>query len=210
MITTDNYKTLDDAYSYFNKKLFDDKLPDCIITFQRQSRTLGYYHHEKFEERDAKNKISEIALNPDHFKEQTDMDILDTLVHEMVHLLQWYFGEPSRKGYHNKEWGTMMKSIGLYPSSTGEPGGKETGQTVSDYVISGGKFEIVCGAFLLKNSLKWNSLPVVKVLKDEVKNKTREKYCCPKCFLNVWGKKNIKIICGECKIKMEIEKENDW
>jgi hypothetical protein len=34
-----------------------------------------------------------------------------------------------------------MKSIGLQPSSTGMPGGKETGQHMSDYIIAGDAFE---------------------------------------------------------------------
>jgi hypothetical protein len=33
-----------------------------------------------------------------------------------------------------------MEAIGLIPSSTGEPGGKKTGQTMADYPQEGGKF----------------------------------------------------------------------
>jgi DNA gyrase inhibitor GyrI len=33
-----------------------------------------------------------------------------------------------------------MKEIGLQPSTTGEKGGKETGQTVSHYIIPGGRY----------------------------------------------------------------------
>jgi hypothetical protein len=31
-----------------------------------------------------------------------------------------------------------MKEIGLHPSATGEPGGKETGKHMSHYIVSGG------------------------------------------------------------------------
>ena len=40
-------------------------------------------------------------------------DILGTLVHEMCHQWQHELGNPSRSGYHNKEWGNKMKEVGL-------------------------------------------------------------------------------------------------
>jgi hypothetical protein len=39
----------------------------------------------------------------------------------MVHLWQHHHGKPSRTGYHNKEWATMMKAVGLIPSDTAAP-----------------------------------------------------------------------------------------
>jgi hypothetical protein len=33
-----------------------------------------------------------------------------------------------------------MKEIGLQPSTIGQPGGKETGQSVTHYIIPGGAF----------------------------------------------------------------------
>jgi hypothetical protein len=38
-----------------------------------------------------------------------------------------------------------MKEVGLYPSSTGAVGGKETGQRMSDYIIDGGPFDLSFG-----------------------------------------------------------------
>ena len=35
----------------------------------------------------------------------------------------------------------MMGAIGLIPSDTGAPGGKQTGQKVSHYIAGGGRFE---------------------------------------------------------------------
>jgi predicted SprT family Zn-dependent metalloprotease len=208
-ITTIQYKSLDDAYKYFNQKLFDGKLPDVILTLHRKAKTYGYCWHEKFEGRETKEKITEIALNPDTFNDRTDMEILSTMVHEMCHVYQNGFGDPSRKGYHNREFALIMKDIGLYPSSTGEPGGKETGQRMSHYIVDGEKFEIVAGAFLLNgNKLFWNSIPNTTNSKDGKKNKTREKYVCPKCHLNVWAKKDVNIACGDCKENLIIEEDD--
>jgi hypothetical protein len=69
-------------------------------------------------------------------------------VHEMVHLWQFRLGTPSRKGYHNREFAEKMKSVGLMPSSTGQPGGDEVGQHMADYPIAGGPFIVACGQLL--------------------------------------------------------------
>ncbi len=70
----------------------------------------------------------------------------------MCHLWQHHFGTPSRTGYHNKEWAAKMREVGLIPSDTGKPGGKDTGQKVSDYLEEGGRFERACTAFLATNA----------------------------------------------------------
>ena len=69
----------------------------------------------------------EIALNPAHFKGRSQREVFSTLVHEMVHLEQHHFGHPSRAGYHNREWVHWMERVGLIPSATGEPGGRQLG-----------------------------------------------------------------------------------
>lgn len=122
----------------------------------------------------------------------------------MCHQWQFYFGTPSRKGYHNWEWATKMIEIGLQPSSTGEPGGRQTGQSMSDYIISGGKFDIVAGAFILKNKLEWNSIRETAKEK-KTRTKTREKFTCPDCHQACWGKKTANLMCGICEKHMIIE-----
>lgn len=208
MITEKQYKNLDDAYQYFNKKLFENKLPDSIITLNAKGKTAGYHHFQKYSIKENKQKISEIAFNPVTFEDQEDIEILQTLCHEMVHLWQHVFGNPPRRGYHDREWGSKMKEIGLYPSSTGEVGGKEVGQSMSDYIIEGGEFEKVAKAFLLSgNKIMVSTTPEAK--KDRKKNKTREKFTCPSCFQAAWAKKTAKIMCGECEEHMVIEDKED-
>jgi len=80
-------------------------------------------------------------MNPAFFAVVPFQQIMQTLVHEMAHLWQGHFGKPSRNGYHNRQWGNKMKEIGLFPSNTGKPGGRQNGQQMMDYVIEGGEFE---------------------------------------------------------------------
>ena len=77
----------------------------------------------------------------------------------MVHLWQHIFGKPSRGRYHNVQWAKKMKEIGLYPSDTGEAGGKETGDKVSHYIINDGRFDVAATHFLEQrgNTILWYS-----------------------------------------------------
>lgn len=138
--TEEAYAELQFAYDYYNENLFDGGLPPCMITFQRQKRTFGYFSKNRFGRRDGR-KTDEIALNPEYFAVVPMVEVLQTLVHEMAHLWQEHFGKPSRACYHNREWADKMEAVGLMPSETGRPGGKRVGQSMMDYVIAGGHFD---------------------------------------------------------------------
>lgn len=206
-ITTQQYSKLDEAYNYFNKHLFDNKLPDSIITLNAKGKTTGYLHYNKYKYKDGRSNLSELAFNPLEFESKDETEVYQTLVHEMVHLWQMIFGEPSRKTYHNREWAYKMIDLGLQPSSTGLPGGRITGQSMSDYVIEGGLFEKVCGAFILKEKrILINAVPEEEKEKKK-RNKTREKFVCPSCQMQAWAKKTAKLACGNCIQPMIIEEE---
>jgi predicted SprT family Zn-dependent metalloprotease len=127
------------AYDHFNAELFAGELPHCLITMQRKPRTMGYYSHERFFNAQGERR-SEISINPEYLANYPLQETMQTLVHEMVHLWQFHFGTPSRRGYHNREWAEKMKAVGLMPSTTGRPGGAQVGEKMSDYAIAGGVF----------------------------------------------------------------------
>ena len=158
------YDNLLVAYEFMNKKLFDGKLPGCLITLQREKKTFGYFCGNKFmKASDPEAFTDEIALNPQYFRSEgrDDKKVISTLVHEMVHLWQHHFGKPGRGRYHNKEWAGKMVDIGLIPSSTGHKGGKNTGDRVTHYIEPGGHFEVEFNALLLTEFLlEWIELPV--------------------------------------------------
>lgn len=136
----EQYMKFDLAFAYFNKHLFEEKLPLTFITLQSRGGAFGYFAPGRFRSvTDDDTKLDEIALNPDYFF-YGELEIMQTLVHEMCHQWQHHYGKPSRSGYHNKQWALRMKAVGLIPSSTGRPGGKETGQKVADYVDEHGLF----------------------------------------------------------------------
>ncbi len=141
--TEEAYTELQHAYDCYNDHLFEGALPACMITFQREKRTMGYFSANRFVKRVDGTQTDEIALNPEYFALYPMIEVLQTLVHEMTHLWQRHFGTPSRSCYHNNEWADKLENLGLMPSDTGAPGGKRTGQKIADYSIPGGRFERV-------------------------------------------------------------------
>lgn len=200
MQPNEQYQTLQQAYDWFNEQLFDNALPNCIITLHGKSdKQLGYYSPERFNGRSNKTSADELALNPATFAQRTDEQILSTLVHEMAHVWQQHFDAPSRGGYHNKAWGLKMDSIGLTPSNTGAIGGKRTGQQMDHYVVENGPFHVAVQAlFTAGYSLVWQSQPAPK----KQSKKSKVKYTCPVCEKNAWAKPESNLICGDCEETM--------
>jgi len=201
--TQAQYSLLDEAYKFFNKQLFSNQLPECMIVLHRKKSSRGYFHAERYiqkaELQDKKKKlnyIDELALNPDDFN-RPDIAILSTLAHEMAHVWRHRCNEKKSKGgYHDKLWANKMEEIGLMPSTTGQEGGKRTGQKVTHYIIKHGKFETHCLSFLKNRSIKLSSFQLPSTSQDSKKNKV--KYSCS-CGYNIWGKPGLNVQCNECE-----------
>jgi hypothetical protein len=198
-LTESEYRTLQDAYDFFNGALFSGKLPQVLITLQRHARARGYFSAERFQHRGpGQERIHEIALNPDGFVGRSDEKILSTLVHEMTHVWQEELGERGRGRYHNREWAQKMHSIGLMPSDTGEPGGKTTGDRVSHYILPDGLFATECCRFLKDAHLSWESASENGEVANPTRSVTRCKFTCPICGDNLWGRAGAEPACGRC------------
>lgn len=203
--TKETYEAFQKGYDYFNKKLFNGTLPNCLITLQRQRRTYGYFCSSRFA--GSTGQADEIALNPQYFAERSVADSLSTLVHEQVHQWQAHFGKPGRGRYHNKEWAGKMETLGLVPSDTGKEGGKKTGDRMSHFIQTGGLFDRLVKQLIAAGfTIPWAD----RSAKDEDgtgaepgkgKNKSnRLKFTCPSCAANAWGKPDLKLICGDCRV----------
>lgn len=224
--TQHTYQTLQEVYHHFNRELFEGKLPECLITLQREKSTYGYFSAQRFVHREGLGMTDEIALNPSYFAIVEVREILQTIAHEMVHLWQHHFGDPGRRRYHNKQWADKMQEIGLMPSDTGKPGGRTTGEKMSDYVIEGGRFPKVCSRFIEQGKfVDWldrfpptptrggrtaakPSATIAHALvmdpeaaPDDAPAPTdkslRVKQRCPQCGAQAWGKPTLRLRCGE-------------
>jgi hypothetical protein len=228
-VTGRAYHGLDSAYAYFNRVLFGGRLPECVLTLQRKKGSLGYYAPARFVDSVAERtmdgvamvaaalasgtrppgSVDEIALNPTTFRDRSTLDVLSTLVHEMVHVAQSHFGKPSRGGYHNAEWAAAMTAIGLIPTDTGKPGGKQTGQHMDHMIDPGGRFDVAAAAFFAKGGRVtlfgdlWTEDD--GATKPKSKAGAKAKYTCPVCGLNAWAKPDVRLTCSDCEEEMEAE-----
>jgi predicted SprT family Zn-dependent metalloprotease len=202
-ITSTEYSAIQNAYDFFNQELFAYKLPQVLVTLQRTSAAYGYFSPERFTSRTNAGAAHELALNPDHFG-RTEEEVLGTLAHEMCHVWQQTHGTPPRRCYHDREWAAQMKAIGLHPSDTAAPGGKETGQAVSHYIVPGGPFH--ASAVMLKRAgfrIHWTSRTDEPAAKKKAASKT--KYTCAECGQNAWAKPGAKLVCGNCHADEDAE-----
>lgn len=202
--TNETYANLEKAYNFFNKDLFNNELPPCLITLVRKKNTRGYFWNDKFQNKETKEHSDEIALNPDLFTGRSEEQILSTLVHEMCHLQQQHFGKPSRNAYHNKQWADYMEIVGLMPSTTGEKGGKRTGQKVTHYIEVGGLFAKSYVKLAKKNLdlLKWQGNGNTDTKAKRKSRASKTKFSCPSCGQNAWGKPDLSIKCLPCDVEM--------
>ena len=160
--TLATYTALQDAFDHFNTALFAGKLPQCLITLRSSVSAYGYMHSERFVSV-AGERIDELGINPGYFAVQSMEEVMATVVHEMAHHWQNHVGTASKSSPHNREWAAKMEEIGLMPSHTGLPGGKQTGRTMSDYILPDGAFMRACASLTARGfNLPWldSHLPV--------------------------------------------------
>ncbi len=207
--TRETYDPLLQAYEALNRALFENTLPNCLITLQRHKKSYGYFCGDRFGRADG-TLTDEIALNPSHFRDRSQEEILSTLAHEMVHLWQHHFGKPGRGRYHNVEWAEKMKSIGLQPTSTGREGGDETGDVMDHVIVPDAAFDRTVKKLLARGFvIPWTEKPDTRAearaeAESESKSGKRVRYVCPRGDTKAWAKHDAKLVCGEHMELMEV------
>ncbi len=201
--TLEQFKRYQAAYDYFNARLFGGTLAPCLLVFREGKKkknaiVLGHFAWDRWTNGDGET-CHEISLNPEALNRPL-AESMGTLVHEMAHQWQQDHGDPPRSGYHDKEWAAKMVEIGLVPTDTGAPGGKQTGQRMTHYVDPNGAFRRAVEAMPADIALPWTTGAAVELTKKPAAEKTKNKikYSCPGCAANAWGKPELRIICGEC------------
>jgi SprT-like family len=199
--TVSTYNGLVEAFDFFNAMLFDNRLSRPLLSIRNHGDADGYYSPRRFGDiTDREQTAGEIAINPRRIADRPLPEVTSTLVHEMCHHFQHCFGKPSRNGYHNKEFAATMIWAGLQPSSTGKPGGKETGQKMSDYIIPGGRFDLACGDLIARGfTLRWADITPERE-RPEVERPVT--YTCPVCAVRVKGPADIRVRCDTCNALM--------
>ncbi|MCP4147837.1 MAG: SprT family zinc-dependent metalloprotease [bacterium] len=194
--TIEEYKVFYALYDFLNKAFFCDELPGALITLTARGKSAGLFRFQAFTSaKDEESRMDEIALNPVcHF--DRPLEWASTFVHELCHQWQLHNGNPTRAGYHNKQFARKLEACGVMPSTTGEPGGSKVGQQMCDYVIPGGIFEKKMKRF--KSKPNWHGLRQLSAVDTAAAKKRKITYSCPSCEATAWGKPGLNLVCGDC------------
>jgi SprT-like family protein len=93
----------------FNTEFFLGELPLPLISFEESRReVLGYFLPRRNEQGHKFN----VNLNQKYLG-QPEAEVLETLLHELVHLFQHVKGEAGKGNYHNKGFVEKAASVGL-------------------------------------------------------------------------------------------------
>jgi hypothetical protein len=208
--TTEQNEALSGAFEIINLQLFGGALNHPMIIFTRNSQSIGgYFSPDKWRNEDGE-KVHEIAMNANTMKDDI-VDLMDTFIHECVHLWQHDNGKPGRGGYHNKQWADKCREVGLEPKDLKT--GKDTGDSITTTLVESGRAEQCIAEMPEDVILPWMADPMQVPEQqppgtpppqgeEKPKKKGRAKYSCPVCFLNAWAKPNALILCGECNQRL--------
>lgn len=203
------WAALEGAYAWFNERLFGDKLLPVVLNFSRHANCYGFFAPDRWFDAVGDLVTHEISLNPSHLRHRDLRASYSTLVHEMVHCWQQEHGKKkSKRGYHNGEWAEMMKRVGLQPTTTGLPGGSETGYSVTHMVIDGGAYDQAFQAMPDELKLPWLCEEPEKPEKEK-RAKSKIKYTCASCDARAWAKPGASLKCGDCDQVMAPEEDEE-
>lgn len=203
---------LEKIYNALNTDLFNGALPVPIITVQSKPGTYGHCTNSKvWRNKDTEQYEMNIAA------EMLNMEIeevLDTLIHEMVHLYCRENGiqEVSRGGkYHNGRFKALAEEKGLVCYRAGQYGWNTQGRDndkLTEYALEKGWSEIrICRGGMPRLNIPaggtQSSSPAAQAEGGKRPSSTR-KYICPCCKNSVRATKTVNIICGDCMEKMEV------
>ena len=200
--TGEQFAAFGAMFAHFNATIFGGELRPVLLNFSRRAKAHGFFAPERWER--GATVRHEISLNPSTLKSRPAHAVAATLVHEMVHLWQQDHGKPGRRGYHNAEWAAKMRTVGLIPSTTGAPGGAETGERVTHYIQEGGPFARAFESMNDACRLPW-ACEEPDAPKGPAKPANKIKYTCPACDANAWGKPGLALVCGDCEEDYEPE-----
>ena len=198
--TGEQYTAYLDLFRYFNRALFEDRLPGVLLSFSRHATRGGFYAHDRWHK--GERTTGEIALNPKALSRMTPERLMSVLVHEMCHLWQYAEGTPGRRGYHNVEWADQMETLGLIASATGQPDGKRTGSRMDHYIVADGPFARAFATLPPAYLLPWLSLDQFGKGPAK-KDPSKTPYTCPACGVKVWGKPDLELQHIDCDERMK-------
>lgn len=197
MITLEN--TIRELYKVFeilNYEYFDSSLELPIITIQKDKPSIyGHFMTEPIWQNKDKDYY-EINLNPIGF-DRDFADIVGVLLHEMVHYHNKVNGINDGKGNnHNKKFKETAERVGLVCNEDNYSN-TENSDKLDEFIENVIRPQINANVFDLQL--------VIPIKESKPRKKTQFKYICPKCGMVAKAKAELNIVCGACKVELEME-----
>ena len=186
------------AFKFFNEKVFESILPDVGFLLKPKvgrSARLAYFQSNCFRVKDEPNDIICIIIN---FVQDDFIKIsLENLIHEMVHFEGKVKGiyNCSKSQFHNANFKNLAEKRGYIMKEKSKKHGWSSG-VANEWLNA-----------IFDEFLKDNPFPIKNfkfpVIEKEKKERTLFSYFCPECGVIVKGKRDLSLICGECKVNFE-------
>lgn len=184
-------------FSLLNQKIFNSVLIQPVISIQSRGKLNAFGWCTLNQVWKGKQDYYEINLSAE-FMDRSINEIVETLLHEMVHLDNIYkeIKDTSRKGnYHNKRFSETALKAGLGVSFDTKNGWAYT--------------------FLSPPMIEWLSEQKINsecftIAREDIPAKTTGeraktiKYKCKKCGIQVKSTDEVNIICEDCDEKLEL------
>jgi hypothetical protein len=187
LVAESEYANVQVLFDWLNSRLFDGRLPQSLLLLYHHEHELG-----RFVVRRSRGKGGipseryEISLNVDLHK-RGERDLASTLLHEMVHLETHLAGKVESRRCHSKGWAERMVRVGLCPTHTGRPGGRQTGQSMTHLIVEGGAFDKAWKALVATGWRLRGSPPA-----------GARRFVCARCGQAATGEPRARLMCGAC------------
>ena len=192
---------LERLFRILNNAYFGDELSRPIITVQTSGKkpTLGWCTSGKCWKQGDKAAYHEINMSAEYLT-RSDMEIVTTLLHEMIHLYcsQRGIKDTSRSGtYHNERYKAAAEAHGLTIEKNEKYGWHDSTLAEPDIMVL---LKVNRQAFKVAREAAQGGTGGKK------KSSTR-KYICPMCGNSVRATKEVNIRCIDCDADFRLDDE---
>lgn len=202
--TIEQFSAYNEAFDYFNKRLFESRLEPAMLSIGHKGRSKGYFTPRKWRNKSGE-QVHEIAISPDLIAEGLDATMAQ-VVALMGRQLRWQeaieagdekAAATAARGYADARQCGIWLELGLLPR--GKDGGRTRGGWNLDVVVVlEGDADMAIEAVPKKAMLPWEAVAEGQAEGgDEPRRKTgRLKYTCPICEAHVLGRPGLEVRCN--------------
>lgn len=194
---------LENLFETLNNRFYNGELQKPVITVSPDTTKGAYGWCTSWKawsiskEANAEDGYYEINICAEHLS-RPFADIVETLLHEMVHLYNLQVGvqDTSRSGtYHNKKFKEAAEQHGLICEASGKYGYNTTklNEEAAQFI---GQFT--------ENKFELYRKPVPKI-KGKSSSQSSRKYVCPGCGCIIRATKEVHVSCIDCDMEFEEE-----